>query len=271
MKWICWPSMSVRKCGQRLKRSSCARQSNLFASTRRDPAGTRGRCRSPSRCPGSGRASACGRAGRGGRRAPLRARRHGTDGCRRSPWRRRYNSISLDSQAVAARPVRTVPARRQGRDRDRRERRVSAPGSRGCSTPRAHGWCSRPGAPNGWSSSRRELRDAHVVACDLSLDGAPESLVAATLAHYGRVDVLVNNAGTSEPTPAFDETTDKFAATLRVNLVAPFELARRMRAGDDRGGDGRHDRQRRVDLGTRRRRPDPRGGLRGVEGRVSST
>ncbi|MDQ1447392.1 MAG: hypothetical protein QOC79_363, partial [Actinomycetota bacterium] len=71
-----------------------------------------------------------------------------------------------------------------------------------------------------------ELRDAHVVSCDLSLDGAPASLVAATLAHYGRVDVLVNNAGTSRPTPAFDETTEKFAATLRVNLVAPFELAR---------------------------------------------
>ncbi len=71
-----------------------------------------------------------------------------------------------------------------------------------------------------------ELRDAHVVACDLSLDGAPTSLVAATLAHYGRVDVLVNNAGASQPTPAFDETTDKFAATLRINLVAPFELAR---------------------------------------------
>jgi hypothetical protein len=71
-----------------------------------------------------------------------------------------------------------------------------------------------------------ELRDAHVVGCDLALDGAPESLVAATLAHFGRVDVLVNNAGTSTPTPAFDETTDQFTATLRVNLVAPFELAR---------------------------------------------
>jgi hypothetical protein len=71
-----------------------------------------------------------------------------------------------------------------------------------------------------------ELRDAHVVACDLAVDGAPEALVAATLAHYGRVDVLVNNAGMSTPTPAFDQTSDDFAATLRVNLVAPFELAR---------------------------------------------
>lgn len=71
-----------------------------------------------------------------------------------------------------------------------------------------------------------ELRDAHVVACDLAEDGAPEALVASTLAHYGRVDVLVNNAGRSKPTPAFEETTEDFTSTLRVNLVAPFELAR---------------------------------------------
>ena len=84
-----------------------------------------------------------------------------------------------------------------------------------------------------------ELRDAHVVECDLSEDGAPEALVAATLAHYGRVDVLVNNAGRSAPTPAFDETTEAFSATLRVNLVAPFELARecaRAMVADGRGG-----------------------------------
>src|SRR4051794_33454199 len=39
-----------------------------------------------------------------------------------------------------------------------------------------------------------ELHDAHVVRTDLAEDGAPEALVAATLAHYNRVDILVNNA-----------------------------------------------------------------------------
>ena len=71
-----------------------------------------------------------------------------------------------------------------------------------------------------------ELRDAHAVPCDLAEDDAPAALVAAALAHFGHVDVLVNNAGMSDPTPAVDETTQHFAATLRVNLVAPFELAR---------------------------------------------
>jgi NAD(P)-dependent dehydrogenase (short-subunit alcohol dehydrogenase family) len=83
-----------------------------------------------------------------------------------------------------------------------------------------------------------QLHDAHPVECDLAEDGSPEALVAATLAHYGRVDVLVNNAGVSEPTPAFDETTDKFAGTLRVNLVAPFELARECARAMIAGGAG---------------------------------
>ena len=71
-----------------------------------------------------------------------------------------------------------------------------------------------------------ELRDAHAVPCDLTEDGATDALVAATLARYDRIDVLVNNAGTSNPAPAFEESSEKFRATLRVNLVAPFDLAR---------------------------------------------
>ena len=71
-----------------------------------------------------------------------------------------------------------------------------------------------------------ELHDAHAVPCDLAEDGAADALVAATLAHYGRIDVLVNNAGVSEPTPALEYSTAQFASTLRVNLTAPFELAR---------------------------------------------
>jgi NAD(P)-dependent dehydrogenase (short-subunit alcohol dehydrogenase family) len=71
-----------------------------------------------------------------------------------------------------------------------------------------------------------ELHDALPVACDLAEDGAADALIAAVLAHYGRIDLLINNAGTSDPLPALEETTEKFRATVRVNLVAPFELAR---------------------------------------------
>ncbi|MDQ1383189.1 MAG: hypothetical protein QOG65_568 [Actinomycetota bacterium] len=139
--------------------------------------------------------------------------------------RRRYNSISLDSQAVALDPF--APFRLD----DKVAIVTGASGGLGARFARV---LDAAGAKVVLAARRverlealaLELCNAHVIGCDLSLDGAPESLVAATLAHYDRVDVLVNNAGTSTPTPAFDETTEKFESTLRVNLVAPFALAR---------------------------------------------
>jgi NAD(P)-dependent dehydrogenase (short-subunit alcohol dehydrogenase family) len=71
-----------------------------------------------------------------------------------------------------------------------------------------------------------DLADALVVACDLTEPGEPERLVAATLEHYERLDIVVNNAGASDPVPALVETTAHFRATVELNLIAPFELAR---------------------------------------------
>ncbi len=71
-----------------------------------------------------------------------------------------------------------------------------------------------------------ELTEAHPVRCDLTSPGEPAALVAATLDLYGRIDVLVNNAGVSSTTPALDETTEQFRSTVELNLVAPFEAAR---------------------------------------------
>ena len=63
-------------------------------------------------------------------------------------------------------------------------------------------------------------------------------LVETVLAATGRLDVLVNNAGTAGATRAADETSHDFAEVLAVNLVAPFHLARLMAdaAGPDTGG-----------------------------------
>ncbi len=72
-----------------------------------------------------------------------------------------------------------------------------------------------------------ELPDALAVTVDLADDDGPQALVDATLAHYGRLDVLVNNAGISRVVPAVDDDLDGFRHELAVDLVAPYELSRR--------------------------------------------
>jgi NAD(P)-dependent dehydrogenase (short-subunit alcohol dehydrogenase family) len=83
------------------------------------------------------------------------------------------------------------------------------------------------------------LRDGHAVACDVSVRGASAGLVDGVVERYGRVDVVVANAGISSVQPALRESTDVFAEVVEVDLVAPFELARaaagHMRAAGEGG------------------------------------
>jgi NAD(P)-dependent dehydrogenase (short-subunit alcohol dehydrogenase family) len=64
------------------------------------------------------------------------------------------------------------------------------------------------------------------LAVDLTADDAPQQIVQAALARWGRVDFLINNAGAGSPKPLHetdDETLDYF---LGLMLRAPFRLAR---------------------------------------------
>jgi NAD(P)-dependent dehydrogenase (short-subunit alcohol dehydrogenase family) len=70
----------------------------------------------------------------------------------------------------------------------------------------------------------------HPVACDVSREDDRRRLVETALAATGRLDVLVNNAGTAGATRAADETSGDFADVLAVNLVAPFHLAQLLAA-----------------------------------------
>jgi len=84
-----------------------------------------------------------------------------------------------------------------------------------------------------------ELGDALAVTADLLDDAARAAIVPTVLERFGRVDVLVNNAGRSEPMRALDEPPDHFRATIDLNLTAPFllaqDVARAMVAGDIAG------------------------------------
>lgn len=66
---------------------------------------------------------------------------------------------------------------------------------------------------------------AATVAADLLDPAAPAALVAATLAAFGRLDVLVNNASSFYPTPLGTITTAQFDDLVGSNLRAPLFLA----------------------------------------------
>jgi NAD(P)-dependent dehydrogenase (short-subunit alcohol dehydrogenase family) len=68
---------------------------------------------------------------------------------------------------------------------------------------------------------------ALVVECDVRHEADVDALVAATLERFGRVDVLVNSAGTDVVTPAELETVEEFERVIGVNLVGTWLCAQR--------------------------------------------
>ncbi|MGF0312283.1 SDR family NAD(P)-dependent oxidoreductase [Rhodococcus sp. IEGM1428] len=63
------------------------------------------------------------------------------------------------------------------------------------------------------------------VRCDVTDDRDRRALVDRCLEEYGRLDVVINNAGKPGPPNAEDETLDGFQSILDVNLIAGFHLA----------------------------------------------
>jgi len=62
------------------------------------------------------------------------------------------------------------------------------------------------------------------VVGDVAADGFVEALAQRALERFGRIDVLVNNAGVSKHKHIYDVTPDDVEHTLRVNLIAPARL-----------------------------------------------
>ena len=73
----------------------------------------------------------------------------------------------------------------------------------------------------------RELGgSSFAVPGDLETEGVAESLIERTIAEFGRLDILVNNAAMPLTTRFEQITPDEWRRAVEVNLTAPFILTR---------------------------------------------
>jgi len=81
----------------------------------------------------------------------------------------------------------------------------------------------------------QEIPNADPVVCDVTDQADRERLIEGVIERHGRLDGLVNNAGTGATGPALRMPAETFANVLELNLTAPFALsclaAQRMRDG----------------------------------------
>ncbi|TAN24149.1 MAG: glucose 1-dehydrogenase [Actinomycetota bacterium] len=61
--------------------------------------------------------------------------------------------------------------------------------------------------------------------CDVTKDSDLQALVDFTMNKFNRIDICVNNAGTSDPEPAERESPEKFRSIMAINLESVFVLS----------------------------------------------
>jgi NAD(P)-dependent dehydrogenase (short-subunit alcohol dehydrogenase family) len=71
-----------------------------------------------------------------------------------------------------------------------------------------------------------QLPGAHVSVADMAIDGDRERLVADVLDRFGRVDVLINNAGVGGSVAVEDEELDRFRLSMEINVTALWHLSK---------------------------------------------
>lgn len=67
---------------------------------------------------------------------------------------------------------------------------------------------------------------ALAIPCDVMQEEQLEALVEATMREFGRIDIVVNNAGGSPPRPALRTRTEDFVNAFRFNVATAFALSR---------------------------------------------
>jgi 3-oxoacyl-[acyl-carrier protein] reductase len=65
-----------------------------------------------------------------------------------------------------------------------------------------------------------------VFAGDLTKDGVPDKLVQTAIDEFGKIDIIVNNAGYTWDGPIHKMSDDQFQAMLDIHTVVPFRVLR---------------------------------------------
>ncbi|MBE6835616.1 MAG: SDR family oxidoreductase [Ruminococcaceae bacterium] len=68
--------------------------------------------------------------------------------------------------------------------------------------------------------------EALPVVCDITDSEKVEAMVDAALAKFGRIDILINNAGTGGVVPAEDMPDEVFSNEVNIDLFGTFKVAR---------------------------------------------
>lgn len=81
--------------------------------------------------------------------------------------------------------------------------------------------------------------DPLVLVCDIADDAARAGMVAQALGQFGRVDLLVNNAGYAQPAVVEDLTPGRLREQVEVNLIAAIDMMRLVLPSMRSNGGGR--------------------------------
>ncbi len=82
--------------------------------------------------------------------------------------------------------------------------------------------------------------DAQAFVADVSRDDDAAALVAAVLARFGRIDILINNVAISDNRHILEITEQEWDDTIRVTLKSPFVMTRHVAPRMiDQGGGGK--------------------------------
>jgi 3-oxoacyl-[acyl-carrier protein] reductase len=65
-----------------------------------------------------------------------------------------------------------------------------------------------------------------VFAGDLTKSNAPDQLVAKAMESFGKIDIIVNNAGYTVDAPIHKMSDEQFQAMLDIHLIVPFKVIR---------------------------------------------